>query len=149
VASSHAPHRRSARDSALAEGELTFDRYVNAGHVVMHPHAIVSDSFENSFLTRYGVSRTVAVRTNGFAMLPALVSGTEYIATVHARLAERLLQSFPLVSHPCPIKIEPMRQCIQWHKYRQQDAGIQRLRPIAAEATLHMDRAYQLAPPRP
>lgn len=138
-----------SRDSALAEGELTLERYVNAGHVVMHPHAIVSDSFENSFLTRYGVSRTVAVRTYGFSMLPALVSGTEYIATVHARLAERLLQSFPLVSRPCPIQIEPMRQCMQWHKYRQQDAGIQWLRTIAAEATLHMDRAYQPALQRP
>ena len=134
------------RESELARGELTFERYLAAGHVVMNPPTPQADSFEGWFLKRYGVSRRVAVKTYSFTVLPALVSGTEYIATVHARLAERMTHTCPLVTHPCPIQIEPMRQCMQWHRYREKDPGIQWLRGIAADATLHMDRTFRAHP---
>ena len=125
--------------SAVAQGELTFDRYVNAGHVVMLPAGGQADAFEGWFLKRYGVTRRVAVSTYSFVTLAAMVTGTEYIATVHAHLAHRLARAFPLEIRPTPIPFERMEQSVQWHKFRTNDPGLVWLRGMLAEAAKHID----------
>ncbi|OYT87933.1 MAG: nodulation protein NfeD [Burkholderiales bacterium PBB3] len=127
-----------ASGSEMATGELTYDRYVNAKHVVMHPPGYQADTFEGWFLKRYGLTRKIAVRTFGFGMLPALVSGTNCIATVHSRLAQRMVKTWPVEIRPTPVAIERMKQCIQWHKYRVGDPGIEWLRQISASASTQM-----------
>jgi LysR family transcriptional regulator, nod-box dependent transcriptional activator len=127
------------RDSALARGELTFERYVAAGHVVMQPQGGVGDSFEAWFAKRYGVTRRVAVTTYGFSALPALVVGTELIATVHARLARALQPAWPIELRTPPLPITAMEQGLQWHKYRSQDPGLVWLRSILRRAAVRMD----------
>jgi DNA-binding transcriptional LysR family regulator len=129
------------RDSALARGELTFERYLAAGHVVMQPQGGVGDSFEAWFVKRYGVTRRVAVTSYGFATLPAMVVGTELIATVHARLARALQAAWPIELRPPPLPITAMEQGIQWHKYRTQDPGLVWLRGLLRQAVQRMDRA--------
>ncbi|WAC70825.1 LysR family transcriptional regulator [Roseateles sp. SL47] len=127
-------------DSALASQELDQARYLAARHIVMLPPGRHAEPFEGWFMRQVGVTRDVAVRTYSFTVLPALVAGTELIATVHARLAERLTSlSHPLVIRPCPFQIHPMRQTMQWHRYRDQDPGVQWLRRLASKATVHMD----------
>jgi LysR family transcriptional regulator, nod-box dependent transcriptional activator len=128
------------RDSHLARGEFTFERYLAASHVVMKPALSDGDSFEEWFVKRYGVSRRVAVMTYGFAPLPALVMGTELVATVHERLA-RSLQAWPLEIRQPPLPIPAMEQAVQWHKYRSQDPGLVWLRDLLRRATQRMDRA--------
>lgn len=127
------------RDSALAQGEFGFDRYTAAAHVVMQPPGTAGESFEGWFIRRYGISRRVAVRTYGFAMLPALVVGTEYVATVHARLARVLARCWPLELRAPPFPLEPMQQSMQWHKYRTQDPGLVWLRELMHRAVQRMD----------
>ncbi len=126
------------RDSALARGEFGFDSYTAAAHVVMQPPGTAGESFEGWFIRRYGISRRVAVRTYGFAMLPALVVGTEYVATVHARLARLFAASWPLVLRTPPFPLEPMQQAMQWHKYRTQDPGLAWLRALMHAAAARM-----------
>lgn len=127
------------RDSALAQGDFGFDRYTAAGHVVMQPQGSAGESFEGWFIRRYGMSRRVAVRTYGFAMLPALVVGTEYVATVHSRLARRFAACWPLVRRTPPFPLERMQQSMQWHKYRTQDPGLSWLRALMHTAAARMD----------
>jgi LysR family transcriptional regulator, nod-box dependent transcriptional activator len=127
------------RDGTLAQGELTFDRYVNAGHVVMLPAGGQAQAFEGWFLKRYGVTRRVAVSTYSFITLPAMLVGTEYIATVHARVARRLVHLFPLEVRPTPMQIDRMEQAVQWHKFRTNDPGLVWLRGMLAQAAKHMD----------
>lgn len=129
------------RDSALARGEFTFDRYTAAGHVVMQPQGSVGGSFEDWFVRRYGIGRRVAVTTYSFATLPALVQGTEFVATVHGRLARRLAGTCELVLRPPPFPLEHMQQAMQWHKYRTQDPGLSWLRGLLARAVQRMDGA--------
>ena len=127
------------RDSPLARGELSFDRYVAAEHVVMQPGSGRSDAFEGWFLKRYGITRRVAVLTYSFVTLPALLVGTDRIATVHERIARRLVGAWPLEIRPTPMKIDPMEQAMQWHKFRTNDPGLSWLRGLMVEAAQHID----------
>lgn len=127
------------RDSALAQGEFGFDRYTAAAHVVMQPAGTTGETFEGWFIRRYGISRRVTVKTYGFAMLPALVVGTEYVATVHARLARAFAACWPLALRELPFPAEPMQQSMQWHKYRTQDPGLVWLRELMHRAVRRMD----------
>ena len=133
------------RDSALARGELTFERYMAAGHVVMQPPGGTGDSFETWFVKRYGIERRVAVSSYGFAALPAMVVGTDFIATVHARLARLLQPSFPIELRTPPLPISAMEQGVQWHKYRSQDPGLVWLRELLAQAVQQMDAGLAVA----
>jgi LysR family nod box-dependent transcriptional activator len=128
-----------SRNSKMAQGELTFDRYVQAEHVVMRPPLAEADSFEGWFLRRFGVTRRVAVTTYSFVVLPGLVVGTELVTTVHARLARRMVQAWPLEIRPTPVPIEPMVQTMQWHKFRTKDPGLLWLRGLAAQAARQID----------
>lgn len=127
------------RDSVLARGELTFERYMAAGHVLMQPTGGIGDSYETSFAKRHGVSRRVAVTSYGFSALPAMVVGTELIATVHRRLALVLQASWPIELRASPMPITAMEQGMQWHKYRTQDPGLVWLRQLFKRAVQRMD----------
>ena len=89
------------RDAELAQGELSFERYVAAEHVVMQPSSGRVDAFEGWFLKRYGVTRRVAVLTYSFITLPALLVGTNRVATVHERVARRLVHG---LRHQRPVR---------------------------------------------
>lgn len=134
------------RDGALARGELTFERYLAAGHVVMQPPGGAGRSFEDWFVKRYGVTRRVAVTSYGFSTLPAMVVGTDLIATVHARLARYLQPSMDVVLRPPPLPLTAMEQGVQWHKYRTQDPGLQWLRGLLKQAVVRMDAALGMDP---
>jgi LysR family transcriptional regulator, nod-box dependent transcriptional activator len=134
------------RDSALARGDFTFERFLAAGHVVMQPQGGVGDSFETWFVKRYGVTRRVAASSYGFAPLPALVVGTELVATVHARLAQVMQAAWPIAVRTPPLPITQMEQGVQWHKYRTQDPGLVWLRGLLRRAVARMDAAAADAP---
>jgi LysR family transcriptional regulator, nod-box dependent transcriptional activator len=127
------------RHGELAQGELSFERYVAAEHVVMQPGGGRSDAFEGWFLKRYGITRRIAVLTYSFVTLPALLVGTHRIATVHRRVAQRLVGAWPLEIRPTPMKIDAMEQAMQWHKFRTNDPGLTWLRGLVAEAARRID----------
>jgi LysR family transcriptional regulator, nod-box dependent transcriptional activator len=127
------------RGSALARGELSFERYLAAGHVVMQPPGSPGGSFEDWFVKRYGVTRRVAVTSYGFATLPALVVGTELIATVHERLARLFQPTLAIELRKPPLPITAMEQGLQWHSYRTRDPGLVWLRMLLKQAVVRMD----------
>jgi LysR family nod box-dependent transcriptional activator len=127
------------RHGALARDELSFERYVAAEHVVMQPGGGRVDAFEGWFLKRYGVTRRVAVLTYSFITLPALLVGTDRVATVHERVARRLVGTWPLEIRPTPMHFEPMEQAMQWHKFRTNDPGLTWLRGLMTEAARRID----------
>lgn len=129
------------RGSHLARGELTFDRYMAADHVEMRPSSVDTYSFESWSIKRYGVSRRVAVTTYSFATMPALVVGTDLVATVHARLARQAALAMPLEIRPSPVQMNAMEQAAQWHKYRTQDPGLLWLRGLLRQAVVRMEAA--------
>lgn len=128
------------RESLLSQRPLDFDAYVQADHVTMRPPGSI-DAFETRFIQRPDIVRRNAVVTFSFAALPALVVGTDLVATLHARLAHRLATAWPLEIRAMPMPFERMRQVVQWHQYRSQDPGLIWLRALFAEAARRMAAA--------
>jgi len=127
------------RHARLANADMTIDRYLAAGHVAMQPPGGPTESFEAWLMKRQDVSRRIAVTTFGFAPLAALVCGTEYVATIHARLAAVMATAWPVVIKRLPMAIGHMEQAVQWHKYRTQDPGLAWLRGLLRRAVDRMD----------
>jgi len=127
--------------SDLAKVDLTLDRYNQAGHVMMQPNNMNNrkDHFEYVATKQLKIQRRVMATTYSFTALPTLVIGTENIATVHARLANKVTQVWPIDIRPLPLVIEPMKQCLQWHHYKTKDAGLVWLRELMQEAAKRMD----------
>lgn len=129
------------RESTAARAGMSYERYAEAGHVVMIPTDSGHPSFEGWFVERFGLSRRIAVTTYSFAALPFLVVGTELVATVHARLARCLVASLPIKILPVPLPMPQMQQAMQWHKYRATDPGLIWLRQLMKDAAALMDPA--------
>lgn len=111
---------------------LDFDTYLACGHALAHfSGAVRTPPFEGWFQERFGVSRRIEITTPTLAALPNLVVGTDRIATVHRRLAERAQRHLPIRIWPAPMDIPRMVQTIQWHKYRQNDHALTWLRECA------------------
>ncbi|BEV14028.1 LysR family transcriptional regulator [Herbaspirillum sp. DW155] len=127
------------RDSALAQGELTLERYMAAGHVVMVPPGANSASVEAWRLHKLGLERRVEVTSFSFASCMALLPGTDRIATVHSRLARKLAPHFPVVLKESPLPLAEMHQMLQWHRYRTNDPGIEWLRRVFMDSAREMD----------
>lgn len=139
--------------SEHARQPLTFERFAQAGHVVMQPPS-TEPSFESWFMQRHGISRRVEVTTYNFSSVPTLLLDTERIATVHRRLALYAQKFMPLSLLEPPMAMPVMEQSIQWHKYRTQDPGLIWLRQLMHRAVARMDRnlttnplAHTTAPP--
>lgn len=121
-----------------AQGGLSFEQYVAAGHVVTQP-AGAQASVEGWFVKHHGTVRRIEVTTYSFAAAAHLVIGTDRIATVHARLARQAQRVLPIVLLPPPMAVPHMQQAMQWHKYRTQDPGLMWLRGLLHEAVRRMD----------
>ena len=129
------------RGSRLAGAALTVDAYAAAGHVAMQPPGDARPAFESWFMQRFGLQRRVDVSTFSFVGAPALVVGTDRIATVHARLARQAAIGLPIVLLPLPLPMPAMEQAMQWHKYRSTDPGLLWLRGLMRAAVDRMDAA--------
>lgn len=117
----------------LARGELTRRDFVEASHIVMQPPG-GAQSLESVFFKQHDVVRRVDVTTYSFNTIPLLVVGTDHIATIHTRLARQAQRSLPIKIVDLPYRLPKMKQAMQWHRYRSQDAGLIWLRTIIREA---------------
>ena len=117
----------------LAGSKLSRRAFSEASHVVMQPPG-GAQSLELVFFKQQEIARRVDVTTYSFSTMPLLVAGTDRIATVHRRLAQQAQQAMPIEILDLPFRIPKMRQAVQWHKYRSQDAGLIWLRGALREA---------------
>ena len=120
------------KDGKFAKRKLSKDDYRNASHIVMQPPGSAL-SLEAVFLSRHSVERRIEVMTFNFTSIPHLVVGTDYIATVHARLARQAQRALPIKIVAPPFALPKMQQTLQWHRYRSQDAGLIWLRGLIRE----------------
>lgn len=100
---------------------LSLEQYMSLGHVSTCFGESDLPSFEEWFLHNTGMHRRIEVTTSNFNTLPQFVIGTNRIATMHTRLARRLANYFPLRLLPPPISIPLLVECMQWHKYLDND----------------------------
>ena len=125
--------------SPLAKGDMTSERYMAAGHVVVQ----VGDgqtALEDWFMQRLGIVRRVEASTYSFVSPAYLLAGTDRIATMHRRLAQEASRSLPIVLREAPVAVPTMEQSMQWHKHRTSDPGLTWLRGLLKAAVAAMDK---------
>ncbi|KJJ96176.1 nodulation protein NfeD [Burkholderiaceae bacterium 26] len=132
--------------SPLARGELTAERYMGAGHIVVQPGDEHS-ALEQWFMHKLGIVRRIETTTFSFVAPAHLLIGTDRIATMHKRLAAQAVRSLPITIRPVPVPIPRMEQSMQWHKHRSADLGLRWLRALIKEAAAAMDAAAPGASP--
>lgn len=128
------------RESTLAQGEMTQERYLNARHVCMRPPGGGQPTFDTWLTNDHGVSRVIGLSTYSFSAIPHLVVGTELIGTVHARLVRRLPEVLPIAVRPVPLPMRSFNQAMQWHKYLTRDPGLIWLRGLLKTTADGLDR---------
>lgn len=102
---------------------LSFEQYLELGHVVIRFGKSRSPSFEEWFIERFGHARRIEVITDDFNSMPRFVHGTRRIATLHEHLAAYYAEHLDLRLIPPPIDIPPMAEGMQWHKSLDRDQG--------------------------
>jgi len=116
---------------------LVLDDFLSSGHVTANfSGERQSTTFDSWFMDSFELTRRVEVTAPSMAALPAMVIGTDRIATVHRRIAERARTYLPVRLWEPPLKIPRLVQTLQWHKYKNNDAATlwlrQRLIDVAA-----------------
>lgn len=124
-------------ESHLATGEMTGERYMAAGHVVVQPGDGIA--LTDWFMQQSGIKRHVETSTFSFLSQAHLVVGTHRIATMHSRLARLAMCSLPVTLRDLPVPIPQMEQVVQWHQHRTADPGLIWLRGLLREAAIEMD----------
>jgi len=107
-----------------AQVEIDLETYLTSGHVVARFGKNRVPAFEDGYARRMKQPRRVEVVAPSFLVLGALVTGTNRLATVHRRLAERLIKTEPLVVRELPFFVPPIREAIQWHNSNSKDPAL-------------------------
>jgi LysR family nod box-dependent transcriptional activator len=95
-------------------------------------------TFDGWFMQSFDVKRRVEVTAPTIAALPALVVGTDRIATVHKRIALRAQQTLPIRVWEPPPRIPRLVQMLQWHKHRTNDPAIGWIRDKIVSVAMHV-----------
>ncbi len=111
-------------NSAAMQGQITRERYFDLGHVTVRFGRSRKPAFEEWFTRRQKHQRRIEVVAPSFLSLPGLIRGTERIATMHRRLAEQIVQVFPLAMQEMPFAIPPIREVAQWNIANSNDQGL-------------------------
>jgi DNA-binding transcriptional LysR family regulator len=114
-------------DNDRVGASISFDEYLALGHVAVEAASGRPTAFDAWFLQQYGVTRRVEVATPHFSDVPRFVVGTKRVAVVQRKLAQ-VFRHLPLRFIEPPLEIPPVRQMMQWHKYRSLDPGLAWLR---------------------
>lgn len=130
------------------QGEMTRERYFELGHVTARFGRAQMPAFDEWFTRRQKQQRRIEVVAPSFLSLPGLVLGTNRIVTMHRRLAEQVVQTFPLVMRELPFAIPPIREVVQWHITNNNDRAlrwvIERLEAVAQNRGQGLDNVVPI-----
>jgi LysR family nod box-dependent transcriptional activator len=99
--------------------------FSRADHVSVKLGNIKRESFAESELRKLGIERKVALTVSSFLVVPEFLIGTDRIAVMHRRLAERMQEKMPIAFQPLPFAFPPLVEVLQYHRARRNDAALQ------------------------
>lgn len=108
---------------------VDMEAFRKAAHVVVEPFS-GQESFASIALKEHGITPRAAISTYAFSSVPDFVTGTNNIALVQGRIAERAVAAGQVLAFEPPVAFQPLRQSTQWHQLRSRDPGLQWLRSI-------------------
>lgn len=106
-----------------AAAHLDLETFASLPHVGMQP-PMAGKSYAGKILADSGLDAHMAVECFSLAALPELVKGTNRIALVQGRLANRMARSGGFTVLPPPLDLPPLEQRVQWHEMRGMDPAL-------------------------
>lgn len=108
--------------------------YLTRRHVVVRYFENRMSFEDEELLWRKGLRRSHQIAVWSYALVPQLVCGTAMIATVRARIADRIAQHWPVKVLPFPYAQEPVHVFGYWHASRDEDPVLKRFLECVREA---------------
>jgi LysR family transcriptional regulator, nod-box dependent transcriptional activator len=106
------------------KGPMTKELYLELGHVTCRFSKARVPAFDDWFMRRQKQQRRIEIVAPSFLSIPGLVAGSQRIATIHRRLANRISEDVPLIVRELPLAMPPIREGAQWHLSNNNDAAI-------------------------
>jgi LysR family nod box-dependent transcriptional activator len=122
-------------ENPLFTDKITAEIFGAAEHVSVQLGNLKRESFAEAELRKLGIERKVALTVSSFLVVPEFLVGTDRLAIMHRRLAERMQEKLPIAFQPLPFEFPPLIEVLQFHRARTNDAALQWLiGQIVAEA---------------
>jgi len=112
-----------ASDHPVVGDRLSADHYRSLGHVIVSFAQDGRGSIDDFAIAEAGLDRRVDVVAPSFHSLPALVVGTERVATIQFRLATMLASAYPIRLVDLPIELPVLEEVLLWHPRFDRDPG--------------------------
>ena len=112
-----------ASDHPTVGGRLSAEQYRSLGHVIVSLSQDRRVSIDDVAIADAGLDRRVDVVAPSFHSLPALVVGTERLATIQSRLATMLAAAYPIRIVDLPIELPVLEEVLLWHPRFDRDPG--------------------------
>lgn len=122
------------RDHPRIKRRLTLKAYLAERHVAVAPGGTPGTAVD-TVLAQRGLQRRVALRVTNFLIAPVVVSQTDFVNTMPARLARRLATTYPLRLLPPPVELPQFEYCMLWHPRLDQDKAQSWLRDLVANVS--------------
>jgi len=104
--------------------KLTEADFLAAGHVTVKFGANRVPAFADLHLEQIGKSRRVEIEVASFASAPWFLLNSNRLAVLHERLTRAMIPQFDLAFAPMPFAFPRMREMVQYHAARAQDASL-------------------------
>jgi len=117
-------HRFEGRKIAMKE-------FLSAQHLFVTSRESPYDQI-NARLEKAGIARSVHFHVPHFTAVPYIVSSTDMVVTVPARLAEQACGPFGLATIQPPLRLPALHTSVFWHRRYTLDSGNQWLRGVVA-----------------
>ncbi len=122
----------AAKNHPRVAKRLTATAYAAERHVVVRAPALAARA--DPALADPGRTRREAVAVPHFLLVPQLVAGSELIATVPERVAERFAERHALVVHRSPVRASGFTLALTWHGRNAEVPAQRWLRALVGEA---------------
>lgn len=114
---------------------LTVSQFLQLPHVRTFGASVsATNRVIDEALDRLGRSLELVFHLQNFLTVPATVAGTDAIAPLPQRLAERFAQQYPLRLLEPPVRLPRIRYAAYWHERSQNDPGHRWLRQLVQQA---------------
>jgi DNA-binding transcriptional LysR family regulator len=107
---------------ALAEGELTLERFVSVPHLLHSPNGSRDGALDGP-LAAAGHPRRLGAVLAHLSAVPEALMRTDMVMTLSARLARRLAAAHGLVCREPPVSVRHTRLSLVFHRRFEADAG--------------------------
>ncbi|MET3524631.1 LysR family transcriptional regulator [Mesorhizobium abyssinicae] len=118
--------------------QLTFERYMEMGHVAVRFGLTQVPTIDEWFLGEQGLKRRVEVVVQAFNMIPQMLSGTDRIALMPLRLVDYFAKTIPLRIFDLSLPISRFTEAVQWPALHNSDPASIWLRTIMFEEASRM-----------